>query len=319
MNVVTHDIAGIIFRTESNVPIPLIRKKSFNQFVVDNTKPDVIHHIYKLSPDSCKLPPLTLEEQKTLSCYANFSPSWMDKTLLRFLQVIENLRGLPISSNGKVIGKEIYVDEHHVLIRDFERKRLDIFYTDSFEGSVPDRQMLMPEYYIAANLAHIFSSYLPYFSSFLFHCSGVIRGDRAALFLAPDEGGKTTVVEHANGVPILSDDQIILQKKNGKFIAHSTPLGGITSGLCQAKVGALFMLEKSLDFRIETIAPSTLVQFLWAEHSNYTFFLPKEIKKRAFELLNHACHHTPAYRMCFTKDRVDWDLIDAAIEKADAC
>ncbi len=319
MNVVTHDIAGIIFRTESSVRIPLIRKEPFNRFIVDKTKPDVIHHIYKLSPDSRKLPHLTLHEQEKLSCYANFSPNWIENTLLRFPQVRENLRDIPISSNGKGIGKEICVDEHHVLIRDFERKRFDVFYTDAFGGSAQDRPMLMPEYYIAANLAHIFSSYLPCFSSLLFHSSGVIRRDRAVLFLAPDEGGKTTVVEHADGMPVLSDDQIILQKKNGNFFAHSTPLGGITSGLCQARVGALFMLKKALEFRIEIIAPSTLVQFLWAEHSNYIFFLPKEIKKRAFELLSHICHHTPAYRMCFTKDRVDWDLIDAAIEKTDAC
>jgi hypothetical protein len=227
--------------------------------------------------------------------------------------VFESLKRLPFLSK-----KEICMDEHHVLIRDFQRKQLNIFYTDSFEGPLQDRHVLIPEYYIAANLAHIFSSYLPCFSSFLFHSAGIIRGDKAALFLAPDAGGKTTVVANANGVTILNDDQIIVQKKKGMFIAHSTPFGGITSGLYQAKVGALFLLEKAADFRIETIAPSTLVQFLWAEHHNYTFFLPKGIKKRAFEMLSHICRQIPAYRMYFTKDGIDWDLVDAAIEKTDA-
>ena len=65
---------------------------------------------------------------------------------------------------------------------------------------------------------------------------------------------------------------------------------------------------------IEPIEPADLVQCLWAEHRNYTFFLPKHLKKKAFQILIDVCYRVPVYMMRFPKDYVDWDAIDAAME-----
>jgi hypothetical protein len=43
------------------------------------------------------------------------------------------------------------------------------------------------------------------------------------------------------------------------------------------------------------------------------FFLPKHLKRRAFEVLCDVCYQAPAYWMSFPKDYVDWEAIDAAM------
>ena len=175
---------------------------------------------------------------------------------------------------------------------------------------MPEKQAYMPEYYVAANFRAIFSSFLPNFSAALLHSSGVIRNGKAALFLAPDDGGKSTVIGHSEGDPVLSGDHIILRKEEGVFVAHGTPLGGMTSGPCSAGAGALFMLEKASHFRLDPISPRELLYNLWGEHRNYTFFLPKRLKKQAFQLLSEACYGIPCFKMRFSKNFVDWNAID---------
>jgi hypothetical protein len=312
MNLATHKIAGIIFRTESNARIPKILERPFDQFSVDPVQADVIHSISRISLDSSEqAPPLTLQEQQHLSGLTEAIPNWLESPLLRAERVRARLSVLPISPQDR----DIWIDAHHVTIRDFSRKRLDIFYTDAFRQDSSRLPALKPEYHIAANLSQIFSSYLPCFSAFLLHSSGVIRGKGAALFLAPDEGGKTTVLGHLNGEPILSDDHTLLRLEDDGAMAHGTPFGTMTNGFCRARVGALFMLFKSSHFHIEPMAPSELLNFIWAEHRDYTFFLPRPLKKQAFQIISRICYQTPVYRMYFPKDHVDWSAIDRAMDR----
>jgi hypothetical protein len=149
----------------------------------------------------------------------------------------------------------------------------------------------------------------------LWHASGVVRGERAALFLAQHDGGKTTVAQQSNGQPILNDDQIILRQKGDVTVAHGTPLGRVTSGPCQSKVGALFMLKKAPFFQLEPLPPSEFVRYLWAEHQDYTFFLPKPLKQKIFRMLCDLCYQAPGYLMRFPENYVDWGAIDTVMEK----
>ena len=199
-------------------------------------------------------------------------------------------------------------------MRDFSLNQVEILYSEGLEennhGCRPDR----PDSEVLTNLRQIFSMFLPSFTATLLHSSGVIRGNKAALFLAPGGGGKSTVATHANGHPVLSDDQVILRQENGSIIAHGTPLGGMGSGPCQAMVGGFFLLEKASRFQIEPITRAELVQWLWAEHRRFTFSLSKSLKQRVFEIFCAACSGAPVYRMRFKKDFVDWAAVDAAME-----
>jgi hypothetical protein len=192
-----------------------------------------------------------------------------------------------------------------VVVWSATRNELDFFYYPLFGNN--------PEGRVTAYFRRMFSTFLPRFSALMMHSSGLIRGGRAALFLAKDGGGKTTALRQATEGLLLNDDQIILRQEGDGFVAHGTPLGRLTDGPCQAPLSALFALEKARSFGLEPAKPANLVQHLWDEHRVYTSVLPKPLKLRAFDLLYDVCHQVPAYKMRFPKDHVDWAAIDAAM------
>ena len=304
MIVVTHQIAGIIFRTESNGFLPRLQEEHFECFRVSNKiEPDVHHRIQKINPDSISLSSPVSEEQERISQNTHDSSDKLESPLLRYPAVRTRLKEC-LNRQNQV---DIRFDRDQLTIRDFARRELDIFCMPEFGGNPS-------EFHVAANFPRIFSSFLPCFSAILIHSSGVIRKGKAAVFLAPGEGGKTTVVRLSTGMPVLHDDQIVFRMEGDIILAYATPMGRNTSGPCQARMGALFMLEKATNFELTPLKPPDLVQCLWTEHKGYTFFLPNNLKKRAFQIISDTCHKVPVYRMRFPKDYVDWDAIDAAME-----
>ncbi len=265
-------------------------------------RPEPRFRVHCIDHDPRLLPPLTQEEQTQLARSIEFSSlDVLDSPLLRASEVRDWLQ------HGLDRSERIMASTHTdgLLIWNLDRRRLDFFYYLE-HGNTPEGR-------VAVYLPRMFSAFLPQFSALLVHSSGVIRHGRAALFLAQDEGGKTTVLRHATDGLRLNDDQIIVRLEGQNLIAHATPFGRITSGPCQAPLGGLFLLEKAHSFGIEPLKPAQLVQYLWEEHLLYTAVLPKKHKLRAFDLFYTMCHQTPVYKMRFPRDQVDWEAIDAAM------
>jgi hypothetical protein len=112
----------------------------------------------------------------------------------------------------------------------------------------------------------------------------------------------------------LSDDQVILQQTDGAFISHGTPWGLLTDGPISARLGGLFLLEKSECFELSPLRAVDALEYLWNEHEAYWTFLPKAGRLHAFDFLYALCHQIPTYRMRFTKDFVDWKAIRMACQ-----
>ena len=106
----------------------------------------------------------------------------------------------------------------------------------------------LPRIHLAANLRLHFAALLPHFDAMAIHSGGIVRHGRAILFVAPNDGGKTTAVQLSQGCPILHDDQVILRRGGGMVHAHATPFGRLTDGPLSAKLGAFLVLKKSLKF-----------------------------------------------------------------------
>jgi hypothetical protein len=149
----------------------------------------------------------------------------------------------------------------------------------------------------------------------MLHSSSSVLNNKAALFLAKDEGGKTTVMKSAKPRDVLSDDQNIIKKEDGVFFVHSTPWSTFLNGPQKAGLGGLFLLEKASEFSLVRIHPVDMLTSLWTEHEGYTLFMPKKLRVAAFDLLREACRSVPTYRMRFPKDYIDWDAVDRAMEK----
>jgi hypothetical protein len=268
----------------------------------NDSEPRSRFRMHQLGRDPEKLPPLLAEERELLARQVCFSPTTArEHPFLRAPVVRDRLRSDLDQSKNVIVS----VHTEGLVVYTWGDRMMDFYY---YPG-VDDPQ----EARIAGSYYSMFCAFLPDFSALPIHSSGVIRGDQAALFLAPDEGGKSTVLRHAAGAPWLNDDQVIVRREGDELLAHATPLGRRTSGPGQARLGGLFVLEKALHFELTPLKPAGLVKTLWNEHLFYTSSLPRHLKLQAFDLLYDMCHQVPIYRMRFPKDYVDWDAIDAAL------
>jgi hypothetical protein len=155
--------------------------------------------------------------------------------------------------------------------------------------------------------------HLPLFSAVLLHAAGVVRGDRAALFLGADGIGKTTVATSVEGAAILGDDMIVLRSEPAGTMVHATPWGLHADPARTARASGLFLLEQAEEFDLTRIRARTAIESLWSDHVSNRLELPRGIRTRSFDFLVNLCQQIPAYRMRFSRDRIDWAAIDAAL------
>jgi hypothetical protein len=300
---ITHRIADITFCTESDVLIPHLLEQPFKWFQTDDAEPVDVHcRISQLDPSDQPLPPLEDQERQRIVRSVSFVLGLLERPILRSPKVRAVLQHC--LDQPELV--HLALRWNRAIIHDFAHNKLDYFYPPEIREDFANPVAL-------ARYRNLFAPFLPGFSAVMVHSAGVVCNGLAALFVAPDEGGKTSVVAHAAKVSILNDDHHILRQTGNIIMAHSTPFGTVTSGPQQAKLGGLFLLEKAPRFDLIPLSTQDALQFLWDEHSHVWRFLPKGLRVRAFEVLYTACRQAAIYRMRFPKDYVDWDAIGAAM------
>ncbi len=303
MFVVNHQIAGIVFRTEADAQIPGLSLSSrLRRFMVGNVRPDVYIRYRSIAADSLILPALSAREIILLNRCVCYAYEGFDSPLLRSSVVRERLRDC--LNHPRQVGIELR--HSSIAIFDFARRELDLFYAPELKENLADCRVE----------CSAFSHFLPVFSAVMVHSAGLILNDAAALFLATDEGGKTTVMELAARGTALCDDLNILRREGDTFIVYGTPWGRIIGDpQHRAKIGGFFLLEQARHFELIPLKPAEALEYLWNENLSHRLFLPRDLRIRAFEVIYDACHQAPAYRMRFPKDHIEWDAIDAAMVK----
>ncbi len=303
MIVSTHRIGGITLRTETDVSIPHIQRGFFSNFLVSSGKPDAFLNIRGFNRDSFILPPLDKHERQCVIRCVDFQKHWLDNPIFQSPDV----RRVVMRCLDRPELVHIALNWNRAIFRNYAHNEITLFYP-------PEKRKEFANPLFHARYRNLFFAFLPCFSALLIHGAGIIRKDRAVVFLAQGGGGKTTVANHALSETILSDDQIILYKNNNRITVHSTPFGA--KGQCpqHARLSGLFLLEKACHFELIPLKPGEILQFIWKEHFHNWYVLPRELRIRAFDILYHACTRVPVYKMRFPKDYVDWDAIDRAME-----
>jgi len=186
---------------------------------------------------------------------------------------------------------------------DFAQGRSDFFYYSDSENTCSEigfgPAMLAP--------------FLPRFNALLLHAAAIARHGKAAVFLAADEGGKTTAVRLAPGGTILGDDQVIVRRSREKFRVHGTPWGLHVDAKLHAPLAGLFLLNKAGRFALEPLTARELVPQIWNEIRNPLAILPGPLKKKAFAVLCDIARAVPAWKMDFPKEHIDWNAVDRAL------
>lgn len=160
----------------------------------------------------------------------------------------------------------------------------------------------------------ILAPFLPSLDACLLHASAIIRDGRAAVFLAPDEGGKTTAVRLASSGTILCDDQVIVRRRRKRFHVWGTPWGLHVNATAHAPLAGLFLLKKAKRFSLTHLPAHRLVPFIWQEIKAQLSILPKPLKTKAFRILCDITASAPAWTLAFPKNHIDWQQVDSALQ-----
>ena len=289
MNTIWHRIAGIVFRTESGIDIPRLRGTPFSQFEVPlDTPHDILLRFFCIGNKEASL------GEGRLDVFPREIADILDTTILKSF------------ANQQGTGRYFQVEKDQLILRDYKGLSLTVISRSKVCGYGAG-------IHLATNLRLHFSVFLPQFDAMAIHSGGIIRHGRALLLVAPDDGGKTTAVQLAQGCPILQDDQVILRRIGGVVNACATPFGRLTDSPNSTRLGAVFFLKQAPDFSIEAIHKREMLRCLWLGHSSFLAGLPKEGRVRAFDLLQAASSQAPAFHMRFQRDFIDWNAVDQAM------
>lgn len=325
---VRNRIADIEFFTESDIQLSIFNNGSTNRYLSSKGKTDVSHFIHQLRIDELIMPSLTpcevnqVRKCEILGVLGRGGGQILPLTIIhgqedKFSPYLANNRDMfdfPILMAEGLRGRLSQCLQHaekvllilHPLtveIRDYALNRIDIFFPDILAKELQNS--------ISYNgMERMFRVFLPKFDAFMVHSSAVIRKNKVAFFLAPDEGGKTSVARQVPQTTVLGDDQVILRKQNGGLFAHSTPWGKIINDPISAPLGAFFILEKAKHFELTELKPIHAIDVLWEEHKYITMSMPKKYRLKAFQFIYDVAHSVPVYNMKTPKE-VNWGQIDA--------
>jgi len=289
-------IAGLIYKLKSDVKIQGLKNDRFQKFKVKTKNYDIFHTFQNIPQIPDSFPPLNKEEKnllKNCEIFPYFNNT--DSPILRFPIIRDQLN----DCKNRINEITLEIKHSYLSIFDFSHNKIDCFYTNELKSVLKNSRMG----------SFVFAQFLPNFSATMIHSSAVIIENKAAVFLAPDEGGKTTAAELASGFPILCDDQNVIRKQGNKFITHSTPWGLHIDNSIKASVGAFFLLEKGKNFKLTLLKPKDLLYYFWNEHLAYYLYLPKYLKSKHFNFLFNLSNQVPVYKLQFSKDYIDWDAI----------
>jgi hypothetical protein len=300
----SHRLGDVLIRTESDVHLPHVQLAPFDRFLADNGKADAVQRIRQLDLSSQTMPPLDSSECQRLGQTVEFPERWLKNPVFLSPPVREALRrGLDQPQLTQVA-----LAWNRTLIRNYAHNKFDLFYPSGKKKEFSDPVFI-------AGFRNLISYALPNFSAVLIHGGGVVRRNRALIFLASDGGGKSTVIRQLASGSVLNDDQLILRRDGDGISVHSTPFGTTGGGPLQAKLGAIFLLEKGSRFELIPVKPREIVQFIWNEHRSFWAILPKSLRLHIFEILIQAGRQAVVFRMRFPRDFVDWDTLDSVLER----
>ncbi len=172
------------------------------------------------------------------------------------------------------------------------------------------RQSCSP-YAIDCVLRIVHSLILARQGGFLVHAASAIRGGKAFLFAGVSGAGKTTISRLAPpDATLLTDEISYVRREGSRYIACGTPFAGELARVGENKsapLGAVFLLEKGQQNRIEPIGATDAVQRLLR---NILFFADDpSLVEVVFQAACEFASLVPIHRLVFFPDQRVWDMI----------
>lgn len=155
---------------------------------------------------------------------------------------------------------------------------------------------------------------------FLFHCSYISHGDRAILFTAPSETGKTTQAElwkEYRNAQIINGDRAAVRLDHGVFMADGIPFCG-SSRYCENKslpVEAIVYLAQAPETTVRRINGYEAFMKIWEGVSVNTWNL--QDMQRVSAVVQQLAETVPVYHMPCRPDESAVIALEQMLRKQD--
>jgi hypothetical protein len=294
-------IGDISVDIQSDIPLRGAKRPNIAKFTSSSGKTDICHNITAIPQPDPSLPSLCRDE---LDFFANafyYPKENITAPILRLPQVRSRIdRWRP-----RIKDLVFEIRPASLVVFDYAENRIDQYYTPRKKKDI-----------LTARIdPHPMAKFLAPFQAVMLHSASLLIKDRVAIFVAADEGGKTTAATLASRSQILSDDQALVSRRNGRWLAHASPWGRYINAELNGELGALFLLQKSTEFNVAVLSPQDLFNFLWHEHVTTWVHMPKANKNKYFNLLFDLCRQVPAYTMKFARTFIDWEQMEDIVIK----
>jgi hypothetical protein len=297
-----YQIGDTKIKISSDIVFPISKSAIFKKFMVLPINSDAQYSFFELKRKSLIANSLDAEETKSLRRTLKFPKRWAFNPVFRSPIVREAIQPCLIEPELS----HMSLSWNRMIIRNFSKNEFHFFY-------YPESKLEIADPLFTARFRNLIGlSFVKHFG-FLLHGAGAITKNGAALFLAPDEGGKTTLINKFNMNKILSDDQVVVRLVKNNFYLCSTPFGTMTCGPAKSKLGGIFLIKKSKQFKIMPANPNDILRFIWKESFFRTVVLPKTLRTRVFYLLYQLCRRIPGYYIHAPIDSLDFKAIDAVM------
>jgi hypothetical protein len=180
---------------------------------------------------------------------------------------------------------------------------------------LPDSLIVRTTYFSSPSSYQFFEFFTPSFQVVLLHASAVLIDDQAVLFLAYDEGGKTTAAQLSQPYPIIGDDRIMAFQTNGRWYCHATPWNAhIQAPLAPYPIKAFFLLKKEQKFNISPVSKIHVISHILSESLHYRQTQPESYRNRHFEMIASLVNQVPCFSLEFNKTCLDMSSIKSSIK-----
>lgn len=288
-------IGGLVVRMNSDFEWGFFQNKKFSQFSSSSRFHDIQWNFHIGRENR-----ILLHQNTSTSSQAKYNRNDSANEQTSRSTSTGNINGVNVNLPDCVIRID-HADSSCLL--DFNTYRADI---SVIQSKVPsfNRHIISPQF---------IALFLPGFDAFLFHASALVRKGKTAVFLAPDEGGKTTAVRLSPSGIILGDDQVIVRRINNRFQVYGTPWGLHINAENEFPLSGLFLLQKADQFKLEKLSALELIPEIWREIYAPLSILPKTLKQKAFSLVCDIVDAVPIWKMFFSTSFINWESVDQAM------
>jgi hypothetical protein len=154
---------------------------------------------------------------------------------------------------------------------------------------------------------HALRLFLAHNKGFFLHSSGLIKDDRAFLFVGPDGSGKTTISKLISEGFIASDDSLIVRRSKGFFTLYTTPWGSRESINASAPISKIFFLRKAQTLTTKEMTPAEAAREFLAN----TFFntLDHQICRTTLETIALLSKEISCHKLYFSREERELNRI----------